>query len=1018
MKKIKKVISILLGMIMICTMSPFSIISSSENVENSERIIVSLGDSYSSGEGIEPFYDQEKSMSEKLKWNNYSLDWLAHRSELSWPGLLKLNGIGKMKDHRNTNWYFEAVSGAETKHMGASDVISENQIKEVAIVNENYEAELLNYEMPYQLHIFDKLNEEGKKEKIAYVTMTLSGNDVGFSDIVASAVAKSAGDNALDVVDQTSEITSLILTQRYSKINHTLCVNGLTEELEKSQNKFDNEVAENLKNIYNEIQEKAGVQAKIIVAGYPKLLNPNGSMFFTKEASKQIDKNVSILNQKIRSIVEERREKGLNIFFVSVEDNDFFGGHEAYTAEPYINGIMPLQEQELNHSFATLGNGDLKFNIPVSAYSIHPNTLGAQAYADAVQEKIDELENNCFVSGHIYKNSDKDSINGISPKVISIAAVDIDSGKKIISQPNKTDVLGTNETGGWNQLQTISYNDSVYFEFILPDGNYNLEITLSDGKNFTVSADRTDPSVPAEISAEKKELVRDIEIDLGEKCLLSDAQNYEWYLEPSIEAEDINVVDECARGTNYGWFIQSDYSLIKRDGCYGVISNQGEIVVSPKYTRASGELGNHFILYLKDSPYDYYSSDMFCTLTNSVTLNSVNYCENCDVLSTTFYGSGYYYDENRKLLLSADLMSHKENNEGYMLGQNAQGLVNVADTVIARKATFSTDHPDYTSNDTYIPELLFGIVKNNIPISKFIYDDATDFQDGIAALSLNGKWGYIDKDGQVLIPFEFDGDFVYEYSYETTRYNFDDETGETDSYNYITKEEKMAYLPSEGYIALNKGQNAGYYDIKGNEIVPIGTFAEARPVHNGLAWVKDKATGLWGVIQLPLTWQEIYKNKLNEFYNSDEYDNGYSFSGEGSMFELCDVDENGIPELFISRGVYGGAEVQVYTVSDNQLYELLCMGRNGEIKVNQEHAYIMPYYNHDAHITHFIYQLDNLKCEEIIKLDMDCFEDVSLIDDVAVSENEYNAQCKKYLNDIEWKDCGRKYNFDQIDEVL
>lgn len=345
---------------------------------------------------------------------------------------------------------------------------------------------------------------------------------------------------------------------------------------------------------------------------------------------------------------------------------------------------------------------------------------------------------------------------------------------------------------GKRSYEKILNYETGYYEIYVNTVHPNkIEIQLQDGTSFWVQqSETTEDDDLAQITVNKREFLRNIDIDFKGQCLLSGVQSYEWYLEPSIEAEDINVVNECAWGANYGRFIQSDYSLLKRDECYGVISNQGKIVVSPKYTRASGELENHFILYLKDSPYDYYSSDMFCTHTNSVTPNSVNYCESCNVPSTTFYGSGYYYDENRKLLLSSALMSHKENNEGYMLGQNAQGLVNVEDTVIARKAAFSTDHPDYTSNDTYIPELLFRIVKNNIPISKFIYDNATDFQDEIARLSLNGKWGYIDKDGQVLIPFEFDGDFVYDYSYETTRYNFDNETGETDSYNYITKEEK------------------------------------------------------------------------------------------------------------------------------------------------------------------------------------------------------------------------------------
>ena len=61
-------------------------------------IIVSLGDSYSSGEGIEPFYSQSKSLEEKIL-DPYG-GWVAHRSELSWPSLIEIPGIsGTMHDY-------------------------------------------------------------------------------------------------------------------------------------------------------------------------------------------------------------------------------------------------------------------------------------------------------------------------------------------------------------------------------------------------------------------------------------------------------------------------------------------------------------------------------------------------------------------------------------------------------------------------------------------------------------------------------------------------------------------------------------------------------------------------------------------------------------------------------------------------------------------------------------------------------------------------------------------------------
>lgn len=88
-------------------------------------VVVSLGDSYSSGEGIQPYFDQYKENIYKYT----SEDWIAHRSTLAWPGLLTFNGV-QANTVRATNlnvsnanlhpaqgiangsWYFAAVSGA------------------------------------------------------------------------------------------------------------------------------------------------------------------------------------------------------------------------------------------------------------------------------------------------------------------------------------------------------------------------------------------------------------------------------------------------------------------------------------------------------------------------------------------------------------------------------------------------------------------------------------------------------------------------------------------------------------------------------------------------------------------------------------------------------------------------------------------------------------------------------------------------------------------------------------------
>ena len=146
-------------------------------------IMVSLGDSYSSGEGIEDFYGQDKALLDKVKDN----DWLAHRSENSWPSLLEVPGIdGTMADYRvplgststaSCRWYFAAASGAKTKHL------NKKQEKSYNLPGGLQDSPAL----PPQLDVFKDI-----KDDVDYVTLTIGGNDVGFSDVIKSCATNSS----------------------------------------------------------------------------------------------------------------------------------------------------------------------------------------------------------------------------------------------------------------------------------------------------------------------------------------------------------------------------------------------------------------------------------------------------------------------------------------------------------------------------------------------------------------------------------------------------------------------------------------------------------------------------------------------------------------------------------------------------------------------------------------------------------------------------------------------------------
>ena len=320
---------------------PAAAAASNGKYEREGTVIVSLGDSYSSGEGIEKFYGQDKPYDEKKN----DPDWLAHRSENSWSGMLTLPAVdGTMAENRWTNWFFAAASGATTYHL-------KNRQSKTTSTN------LFNKETHYiapQLNIFDELG--GRTAD--YVTFTLGGNDADFAEIIITAATSNSDDLTVSEQDRLQNKIDSVWAEFWE----------------------EGGIRDSLKQAYKDIEAKAGKQAHIIVAGYPLLLNPAGAdLFFSAKEANIINTATHEFNNEIRKLVDECKASGMKIHFASVEEA--FQGHEAYTDDPYITPIYLGRKSQ-----------DLEWIQAASSYSVHPNINGARAYARCVQAKIDEIE--------------------------------------------------------------------------------------------------------------------------------------------------------------------------------------------------------------------------------------------------------------------------------------------------------------------------------------------------------------------------------------------------------------------------------------------------------------------------------------------------------------------------------------------------------------------------------------------------------------------------------------------------
>lgn len=337
-----------------------------EAKSNGYPVVVSLGDSYSSGEGAEPFYGQNDAFG---KYGDE--DWLAHRSQKAWPGKLVIDGV-ELSSMKDDGWYFVASSGAETRHIMGDDEAGGVQEKSTGIIGDLL-WDILDKDVPLPCQGDIFTDTRIKPGSIDFVTLTIGGNDLGFVDVVTDGVTETAKSGIRSVLEAEHLVTGWNIWE-YLKDRPGLRSGTLKRNLNSAVATFKTQTLHRLSDLYDYVLDKAGNQATLVVAGYPHLFPDQGrAPFIDHHSAALINSAVDTFDSEVRKMI--RGSKGDKVVFA--DPRPYFAGREA----SFINNILlGPQSQEL-----ILGT-------PVSAYSVHPNQYGQVAYAHAVQAEIDKLE--------------------------------------------------------------------------------------------------------------------------------------------------------------------------------------------------------------------------------------------------------------------------------------------------------------------------------------------------------------------------------------------------------------------------------------------------------------------------------------------------------------------------------------------------------------------------------------------------------------------------------------------------
>lgn len=140
-----------------------------------------------------------------------------------------------------------------------------------------------------------------------------------------------------------------------------------------------------------------------------------------------------------------------------------------------------------------------------------------------------------------------------------------------------------------------------------------------------------------------------------------------------------------------------------------------------------------------------------------------------------------------------------------------------------------------------IGSLLLSVNHNSSPDDCGGFERARSFSSGLAAVRIDGKWGYVNKKGDLSIPpqYEFARNFSQGRGFVQSgdRWGYINTAGET-IVPYIYEDSGEFGQFSSGLAAVRRENKWGYIDRHGNLVIPM-MYEEAYPFSEGFGLVRS-----------------------------------------------------------------------------------------------------------------------------------------------------------------------------------
>lgn len=281
------------------------------------------------------------------------------------------------------------------------------------------------------------------------------------------------------------------------------------------------------------------------------------------------------------------------------------------------------------------------------------------------------------------------------------------------------------------------------------------------------------------------------------------------------------------------------------------------------------------------------------------------------------------------------------------------------------------------------------------------FDDIDRYHNGLAAAKKNGKWGYVDKNNNTVIPFE--------YEQVEDRFISDDCRGFDGTYIPVKKNGKMGIINKQNQV-----------------VVP---FEYSVIMHGDDGVFIAQKNGKWGFIGIGVEPKEPKKPASGE--KTPEWEINYLKTINNEAFEnfnfiLTDLDNNGVPDLILvmHRGTRGpitsicmnGEYDETYDeeagyfdyvyysqsgkIATSSFYNYYTDGPNGTNTYrNLDECFSYSYFDNDAiNNTEKVFRVTTLDryTEEVISVKYYVYDEN--YNEVEISESEFNRIYKDIID--------------------